>query len=181
MGGASRQTGNGMQNIQRGVAVFVLMLMGCAFNPGCGGAANKDMESPQAKASTLSDDFANLDQNEMIISQALGYPLPAPPPPSGESAGGADPAIASGAPAATPTRPADSGAPGEIKAQRLGEGSDEGGSRNVCEIACRALSSMQRSADHVCELSSEEDERCSRAKSRVSQASERVRAHCTAC
>jgi hypothetical protein len=48
-----------------------------------------------------------------------------------------------------------------------------------CDMACRALSSMRRSAERICELAGPSDERCARARSRVSAAEERIRqAHC---
>jgi hypothetical protein len=48
-----------------------------------------------------------------------------------------------------------------------------------CDMACRALSSMRRSADRICELAGASDERCARARNRVSAAEERIRqAHC---
>lgn len=174
-----------MQNIQRSAAIFVLGLMGCAFHAGCGGAASKESATPDFKASTLSDDFAALDYNEGLISQALGYPAAAPAvSDAGPGPAGGDPSAGSAAtsPATSPPPPPASAAPAEMSSQKLYEsGGDERGSQSPCEIACRALSSMKRSADHVCEISSEQDERCSRAQNRVAQAGERVRRHCTGC
>jgi hypothetical protein len=44
-----------------------------------------------------------------------------------------------------------------------------------CDMACRALSSMRRSAERICELAGASDERCTRARGRVSAAEERIR------
>jgi hypothetical protein len=44
-----------------------------------------------------------------------------------------------------------------------------------CDMACRALSSMRRSADRICALAGSADERCRRARERVSAAEERIR------
>ena len=44
-----------------------------------------------------------------------------------------------------------------------------------CDIACRALSSMKKSADRICELAGTADERCTRARARVSAAEQRIR------
>ena len=44
-----------------------------------------------------------------------------------------------------------------------------------CDMACRALSSMRRSADRICELAGSADERCTRARGRVSAAEDRIR------
>lgn len=50
-----------------------------------------------------------------------------------------------------------------------------------CTIACRALSSMQRSADRVCEMTSEGDSRCEQLRQRVERARSTVYASCPAC
>jgi hypothetical protein len=55
------------------------------------------------------------------------------------------------------------------------------GAGGTCDVACRALASMQRAAEHLCELSGEDDERCSGARTRVRSATERVREACPAC
>ncbi len=47
--------------------------------------------------------------------------------------------------------------------------------------ACRALSSMRRSADHLCSLAGERDGRCEDARARVTGATSRVSAQCPAC
>jgi MYXO-CTERM domain-containing protein len=48
-----------------------------------------------------------------------------------------------------------------------------------CALACRALESMRRSADRLCQL--DPGDRCSRAKQKVDSASARVRAACPTC
>lgn len=53
-----------------------------------------------------------------------------------------------------------------------------------CSIACRALASMRRSADRVCELApsaSPDAPRCDDAKERLGRAERRVRERCPAC
>ncbi|MBK8256876.1 MAG: hypothetical protein IPK82_29915 [Polyangiaceae bacterium] len=50
-----------------------------------------------------------------------------------------------------------------------------------CLVACAALASMKRSADHVCSMAGEGDAACSGARTRVSRATERVTAACPAC
>lgn len=53
-----------------------------------------------------------------------------------------------------------------------------------CSIACRALASMRRSADRVCELApsaSPDAPRCDDAKERVTKAERRVRERCASC
>jgi hypothetical protein len=43
-----------------------------------------------------------------------------------------------------------------------------------CDTICKALASMERSADRICELTSAEDTRCTRARERVDSATKRV-------
>lgn len=50
-----------------------------------------------------------------------------------------------------------------------------------CATACSALSSMERAARHLCDLTGDGDARCDSARSRVSGATERVSASCPAC
>lgn len=50
-----------------------------------------------------------------------------------------------------------------------------------CALACRALGSMRRAADHVCRAAGEADPRCGRARERVAGASGRVRETCDDC
>ncbi len=43
-----------------------------------------------------------------------------------------------------------------------------------CDTVCKALASMERSADRICEITSSEDSRCTRARKRVESATTRV-------
>lgn len=54
-------------------------------------------------------------------------------------------------------------------------------SEDRCARACRALASMQRAADRLCELTGEEDGRCKSVRARVASAREVVRATCPDC
>jgi hypothetical protein len=48
-----------------------------------------------------------------------------------------------------------------------------------CDVACRALDSMRRSATRICELTGDADERCNGARTRVTRAAQQVeRAGC---
>lgn len=48
-----------------------------------------------------------------------------------------------------------------------------------CALACRAFASMRRAAERICSLTGEADARCSRARSRVDEATRRIaRAEC---
>ena len=48
-------------------------------------------------------------------------------------------------------------------------------SERPCDRACRALDSMRRSADGICRLSGDDEDRCQRAQARVDAAGELVR------
>jgi hypothetical protein len=50
-----------------------------------------------------------------------------------------------------------------------------------CDLACRSLASMKRSATSICAISGEDDPRCERARARVTSAEERVRRAGCAC
>ena len=50
-----------------------------------------------------------------------------------------------------------------------------------CETACKALASMQRSAERICEIVGEADSRCTRARERVAESTERVKNGGCAC
>jgi len=52
---------------------------------------------------------------------------------------------------------------------------------DICELACRALGSMRRSASRLCELTGDDDERCGRVRERVSGARGRVANACPDC
>ena len=51
----------------------------------------------------------------------------------------------------------------------------------ACLIACTALASMKRSADHVCTMAGDKDAACGTARERVQRAEARVTAACPAC
>lgn len=103
---------------------------------------------------------------------------------------------ATAAPAATPELAADDfgraeqdldGAIGKGAAKAEGTplaagGADEKtGAGSVCEGACRAYSSMQRSASRLCDLAGNDDPRCVNAKERLGRARERVQSACPMC
>jgi hypothetical protein len=45
---------------------------------------------------------------------------------------------------------------------------------SACDLACRAFGSMQRSADRICSIAGENDQRCRRARERVADANARI-------
>lgn len=50
-----------------------------------------------------------------------------------------------------------------------------------CTTACRALASMDRAANKVCDLAGSDDSRCNGARTRVSSARDLVRRSCPTC
>lgn len=73
------------------------------------------------------------------------------------------------------TAPAGDAAPVAQGAEMAGAGGDP------CAIACRALGSMRRAADHLCGLAGEQDGRCTSARGRVRGADAEVRQTCPQC
>jgi hypothetical protein len=96
-------------------------------------------------------------------SSRPGRARPAPAKPTTERAEAPrrDQAWGAAAPTSAPAEEAESGAP------------------NECELACRAFASMRRSAERICSLTGDADARCTRARSRVDEAAQRIaRAQC---
>jgi hypothetical protein len=109
-------------------------------------------------------------------------PSPAPPPPPmAPLPGGADspaPAAEPASPTPTAQAPADAGEGGdEDDAEERAEREHE----ERCELACRALGSMRRAAEHVCRAAGASDARCGRARERVGAAEQKVKESCDAC
>jgi hypothetical protein len=75
-----------------------------------------------------------------------------------------------------PQKAGQSSMPGVFRA-----GDDGMGGADACTTACSALSSMERAAKHLCDLTGDGDARCDNARSRVSGATERVMSSCPAC
>ena len=103
---------------------------------------------------TVPDAVAQLDRAE----QLLGFVLSPRP---GEEKLPSPPPAGSGSISVSPETPAPLGDP--------------------CLIACAALASMKRSADHVCTMAGDGDAMCGTARSRVQRAEQRVTAACPAC
>ena len=54
------------------------------------------------------------------------------------------------------------------------EGTAELSAGGACNKACRAFASLQRSAERLCELAGDDDDRCGRAKGSVNKAERRL-------
>jgi len=125
-------------------------------------------EAPGDVAGTL----AEMDRAEADLAQALGdAPVGGTTASSGTPAAPAGDGAGAAVTPATPPRPLDTSAP---KAEGKNK-DDEGGG---CNIAKRALGSLQRAAEHLCGLTGEADPRCDTARGRAHRAAERVGASC---
>jgi hypothetical protein len=160
-------------------SVLSLALTLVALAEGCGGA----MPSARAPA-TIEDAQADLERAEADLGRVLA-PTPGPGATGSAAPFGAPAAAQPVAPAAPPppppsvaseapkpTAPAQASAPDRAA---------EATAASPCDVACRALDSMERAADHLCALAGSADDRCSGARARVESAEARVRAACPAC
>jgi hypothetical protein len=143
------------------LAIVALVALG-----GCAAAPRAPMSAPEAPSApapsavatptTAEDAAAELDRAEAELSRAFGE-------------GSEKESLAGGVGHGAEVQSADRAAEPKLA---------EGG---ACDIACRALGSMQRAATHLCELAGDGDGRCASAKARVDGARERVHASCPAC
>lgn len=164
----------------------LLLLAMCAL-AACGGAAaygprDAGADEPRTPESAL----AALDQAErelaLVLGVPAGYAQPAQPSGGirGDAVGGArgeeKPSAAPPPPPASPPAPVE-------QAQRPADAPSvtTAAKSDPCATACRALASMKRAAEHVCELAGAGDARCGAARDRVKNASARVHASCPAC
>jgi hypothetical protein len=163
---------------QNGLA-SLLLCAAAALTAGCGGAAVSGggnttaapmMEEAGPPPSDVPSALTRLDQAESQLAQALGDPTFAEPPKPAEAQAGASPTSAPPPPPAAPAEAAAADSAGQSASPP-----------DPCVTACRALASMGRSATHVCDLAGEGDARCEDARSRVSRATDRVRARCPSC
>jgi hypothetical protein len=160
---------------------------------GCGGAASYGGADSPAAGKEAPGAIDELTQYEREIALALGEPMPqgayAQPPGLSQQQSGQYPSPTATMPPPPPNSPPNDTMtkPSEGEAKRA-EASAEPAQTDAtpvmadpCAIACRALASMGRSAEHICDLAGTNDERCSHARDRVRNAEDRVRQRCPAC
>ncbi len=98
----------------------------------------------------------------------------------GEGRGVDQPAEETAAPEAPTEQPPPGGQPAPVKPKPASRGPMGGATAQTksvapsCDTICKALASMQRSAERICEITSSEDSRCTRARKRVESATTRV-------
>ena len=143
------------------------LLAAALFATGCGGTAPSAKSTGDAPRDADVDPAAELDRAEREISSLFG-PAAAEP--------GAGPATTPAGPPPSPAQPAD--APRHAEALSGGASEDERPAGDPCAVACRALASMERAANHLCGLSGETQPPCTSARDRVKAANDRVAARC---
>jgi hypothetical protein len=158
--------------------LLVAVALALPLVAGCGGAVQSPSVASASKTvsseelSTLDGASAAVDHAEHAIDAILGpvaqaerAPEPPPPPP----------------PPASAPAPAASAPPAPNAASRLDADEAPRQPTDACSTACSALASMERATAHLCDLAGGDDARCSRARTRVENASARVHARCPAC
>ncbi|MFO0757751.1 MAG: hypothetical protein U0359_14750 [Byssovorax sp.] len=165
--------------------LLVLLLASLGLT-GCGAGAYAEPPLPP----TADGSLAAFDRAENELMAALG-PQASPATPSATAAPGAGPpGLVQGYGQAAPPPPPPSGdapAPTQQPAGATGWSATKeteqarAGASDPCSMACRALASMHRAADHLCGLAGETDGRCENARQRVASATDRVRFFCPAC
>jgi len=143
--------------------VMVSSLLGAACARAAEQAPQTQYSSPPPELMTndVGQLERDLDQNEQLILAQLGRAAPSGvPADQGKAAQeAAAPSPAEGAKA--PERAAPQAAP-------------VAPAPTPCADACRAFGSMQRSAGRICELTANDQERCTRARERVRAAEARI-------
>jgi len=132
------------------------VLLGLVCLGACGGAAAPGAKSPETSGDV--DALAGeIEAAERDLSAELGPEPGAQPKPTEPAAGGEgmaeekkpEPAATTPSPEASPPR-------------------------SPCETACKALGSMKRSQERICEIAGAAHERCEWAKQRVAAATARI-------
>lgn len=164
---------------------------------GCGGAVARSPESPLPGGVPVESHQAELDRAEAELDDALRSPavprFATPPPPSAQASPAAPtPAEAlpklsreedERRPSLAPSPAAESNASSDrAAAAGMRSGATSGAAApDRCALACRALASMARAAESLCELQGDDDGRCRDARARVEGASARVQRACPSC
>lgn len=157
----------------RGFSSAVLVaLLSSACGAGAGAGAepkSAPAHEPLTELSALQRDF---DISEARLSAQLERQLAEPRTAQEKKAEVPPPAEAAPAPKAATTAPRDKDRAGDEAS--AGEAQAEGTVGSACDLVCRALGSMRRSADGICSLTGEPHQRCSSARGRVERAARQV-------
>lgn len=149
------------------------MIAASVLISGCGGAAAPPSEPP---TSDLQELERRLDEHQAELETRFGSLTPgdagegiaAPEAPASDVGGGE--ATEEG-PAAEPAPPP---APAESVQMDEDEAAGDRDALSACEVGCQALDGMRRAAARICDVAGTTSEPCSRARSRVGRAEDRV-------
>lgn len=182
---------SGMMIRHAGVTLLALLVLdGCAARPP---PPQPAPGPPPASTAAPSERLASLehalDTSEQRLDSELSrrqLALGGAEKGGAAASGAAPPAAPSPAPAPAQKAPqaeSRSTRPSEKKGATHAGAATEAAAQPVstCDLACRALASMHRSADGICSLTGDTDPHCTRARSRTSEAERRVRQAGCAC
>ena len=167
----------------RNTKTAIVILAGAIAS--CGGAAGPAKSVEKRTVSSPDAALVVLDDAEAEIARVLGGPrdafahapsasaAPVAPPPQ-QPVQGQVPGVSP--PADTPSRHASAPSKGGLHADEA-----VAVSTDRCSTACAALASMERAAQHLCDLAGASDGRCANARDRVKNAASRVQAACPGC
>ena len=145
----------------------------------CGASINSAPPVPApTPLSDIDSALVELDRAEREISLHVSteqQPVAAPEPSAPDQPGEPPPATGSPATAPSPEVQVNPRSGADSPASSAMQTNDS------CTIACRALASMERATSHLCSLAGEDDPRCAGARSRVRNATDRVRSGCSDC
>jgi hypothetical protein len=150
--------------------------LGAGSLTSCGGAAKESPRSPTGAEAptTLDEALAGLDRAEGELDSVLLRAAPA-----AQSPGYAQPPMAGAGQPSTPPAPPPPSPATTTPADAMSQPEANRLATDPCAVACRALASMGRAAEHICGLAGEADGRCGAARQRVQAASTRVHGQCS--
>ena len=134
--------------MMRRLAIFFVFLVACGGREAAPPAAPEDAPASYAAPAP----------------QPQGFAPPAPPPPDSGT-------VHSGG---TPSTPEEAQAIIEAETQRLDEAFAADELSGSCDRVCRALGSMRRAVEGLCEMTGDDDDRCESARGRLADNEARV-------
>jgi hypothetical protein len=158
-------------------SAVLVALLSSACGAGAGAAGREPSSAPAREPLTELDALQrDFDTSEARLTAQLERQLAAPGTAQEKKADAGPPAEAAPAPASAPKAatagPRDKDRAGDETT--ASEAQAEGTVGSACDLVCRALGSMRRSADGICSLTGEPHQRCSSARGRVERAARQV-------
>lgn len=173
----SHGPGHSPRSFRAGALALALLAAGCAVKSAEPMAPSSEATTaaPAADAAAAGSEAAPAQAPAPVTSADERDPVIA----LAEAEGALDRALRGATPSPSRAR-ADEG--GEKKAEAQPRTAPEAEGGDGCEVACRALASMRRSAARLCDLAAGgEAGRCDDARARVTRAEGRVKERCPAC